>query len=86
MLAVLVAIWGMNIVLLLGVKLDAEILRAKELQKGIEASDMIQAAPRADNAVRFRRRIDAWLERLAEEVLRDACQDEKSRNEIDSDF
>lgn len=89
-LAVLVAIWGMNIVLLLGVKLDAEILRAKELQKGIEASDMIQAAPRADNAVRFRRKIDAWLERLAEDVLRDAEReaerDEKNQNEIDSDF
>ena len=81
-LAVLVAIWGMNIVLLLGVKLDAEILRAKELQNGIEASNMIQAAPRADNAVRFRHKIDAWLERLAEDVLWEAEQEAERESEL----
>lgn len=82
-LAVLVAIWVMNIVLLLGVKLDAEILRAKELQMGLEAKKMIQAAPRADKAVQFQRKIGAFLERLAEDVLGDA-EPEKKQTVISS--
>ncbi|PMC63606.1 YihY/virulence factor BrkB family protein [Corynebacterium tuscaniense] len=78
-LAVLVAIWVMNIVLLLGVKLDAEILRAKELQMGLEAKTMIQAAPRADKAVQFQRKIGVVLERLAEDVLEDVEPEKKQK-------
>lgn len=78
-LAVLVAIWVMNIVLLLGVKLDAEILRAKELQMGLEAKTMIQAAPRADKAVQFQRKIGVVLERLAEDVLEDVVPEKKQK-------
>lgn len=71
-LAVLVLVWVMNIVLLLGVKLDAEILRAKELQMGWNAEDMVQAAPRAQDAVLFRYKIVGFLHRLAREVAEDA--------------
>lgn len=71
-LAVLVLVWVMNIVLLLGVKLDAEILRAKELQMGWSAEDMVQAAPRAQDAVLFRYKIVGFLHRLAREVAEDA--------------
>lgn len=72
-LAVLVVIWAMNITLLLGVKLDAEILRAKQLQMGIDAEEMVQAAPRAQDAVLFRRRIVNWLHRLADDVKDEAA-------------
>lgn len=71
-LAVLVLVWVMNIVLLLGVKLDAEILRAKELQMGWSAEDMVQAAPRAQDAVLFRYKIVGFLRRLAREVAEEA--------------
>ena len=85
-LAVLVAIWVMNIVLLLGVKLDAEILRAKELQMGLEAKTMIQAAPRADKAVLFQRKIRAFLERLADDVQADDRADAEPEKPADGGF
>lgn len=71
-LAVLVAVWGMNIILLLGVKLDAEILRAKELQAGYDSEISIQAPPRAQDAVLFQRKVRVWLYRLAEDVKEEA--------------
>ena len=85
-LAVLVAIWVMNIVLLLGVKLDAEILRAKELQMGLEAKTMIQAGPRADKAVLFQRKIRAFLERLADDVQADDRADAEPEKPADGGF
>ena len=72
-LAVLIAVWGMNIVLLLGVKIDAEILRAKELQAGYDSADMIQAAPRAEDGVLFQRKVRLWLYRMAEDVKEEAA-------------
>jgi len=72
-LAVLIAVWGMNIVLLLGVKIDAEILRAKELQAGYDSVDMIQAAPRAEDGVLFQRKVRLWLYRMAEDVKEEAA-------------
>lgn len=72
-LAVLIAVWGMNIVLLLGVKIDAEILRAKELQAGYDSEDMIQAAPRAEDGVLFQRKVRLWLYRMAEDVKEEAA-------------
>ena len=71
-LAMLVMVWAMNIVLLLGVKLDAEILRAKELQVGWNAEEMVQAAPRSQDAVLFRYKIVGFLHRLARDVYEDA--------------
>ena len=72
-LAVLIAVWGMNIVLLLGVKIDAEILRAKELQAGYDSADMIQASPRAEDGVLFQLNVRLWLYRLAEDVKEEAA-------------
>ena len=72
-LTVLVAVWAMNIVLLLGVKLDAEILRAKELQAGYDSEILIQAPPRSQDAVLFQRKVRLWLHRLAEDVKEEAA-------------
>ncbi|MDY5785525.1 YihY/virulence factor BrkB family protein [Corynebacterium sp.] len=67
-LTVLVLVWLMNMVLLLGVKVDAEVLRAKELQLGYDSERMIQAPPKSMEAVRFRIRIRHWVARTAERV------------------
>lgn len=72
-LAVLIAVWVMNIILLLGVKLDAEILRAKELQAGYDSEALIQAPPRSQEAVLFQRKVRLWLHRLAEDVKEEAA-------------
>ncbi len=72
-LAVLIAVWVMNIILLLGVKLDAEILRAKELQAGYDSEVLIQAPPRSQDAVLFQRKVRLWLHRLAEDVKEEAA-------------
>lgn len=49
-MAVLLAVWIMNIILIIGIKIDAEILRAKELQVGLESERHIQVPPRDDTA------------------------------------
>ncbi|MEX3516881.1 YihY/virulence factor BrkB family protein [Corynebacterium camporealensis] len=49
-MAVLLAVWIMNIILIIGIKIDAEILRAKELQVGLESERHIQVPPRDDSA------------------------------------
>ncbi|MGD7002289.1 YihY/virulence factor BrkB family protein [Corynebacterium halotolerans] len=46
-MALLVALWIFNIVLLLGVKIDAEVERARELQAGVPAEQYIQLPPRS---------------------------------------
>lgn len=68
-LAVLVVVWAMNIVLLLGLKIDAEVLRAKELQLGLESAHTIQARPRAMDAVKFRLQLQRWAERSAAKIF-----------------
>jgi membrane protein len=45
-MALLFALWIFNIVLLLGAEVDAEVERARQLQSGIEAEEMIQLPPR----------------------------------------
>ncbi|AGF71251.1 YihY/virulence factor BrkB family protein [Corynebacterium halotolerans] len=45
-MALLFTLWVFNIVLLLGVKLDAEVERARQLQAGIPAEENIQLPPR----------------------------------------
>lgn len=67
-LTVLVLVWFMNVVLLVGVKIDAEVLRAKELQLGYNAEHDIQAPPKSTAAVTFRIRVQSWLDRAAGEV------------------
>ncbi|MHA2788506.1 YihY/virulence factor BrkB family protein [Corynebacterium sp. S7] len=50
LVAGLIALWVMNIALIVGVKIDAEILRAKELQVGYDSEKTIQAPPRSSTA------------------------------------
>lgn len=45
-MALLFALWIFNIVLLLGAEVDAEVERARQLQAGIQAEEMIQLPPR----------------------------------------
>ena len=68
-LAVVVVLWVMNIVLLLGVKIDAEILRVKELQLGYPSREMIQAEPKAHEAVLFQRKVRRYIYKLTDRVV-----------------
>lgn len=68
-LAVLVLVWAMNAVLLEGVKIDAEVLRAKELQAGIDSRRCIQAPPRSSNGAAWRLQTRRWTDRAAQEIL-----------------
>ncbi|MFB9073351.1 YihY/virulence factor BrkB family protein [Citricoccus parietis] len=45
-MALLFVLWIFNIVLLLGAEVDAEVERARQLQAGIRAEEMIQLPPR----------------------------------------
>ena len=40
-----------NTLLLMGLKLDAEITRAREMQAGLDSSEIIQAPPTSDESV-----------------------------------
>ena len=70
-LAVLALIWLMNIVLLEGVKIDAEVLRSKELQAGMDASRNIQAPPRSNRGAAWRLQTRRWTDRAAAEILQE---------------
>ncbi|MCQ4607212.1 YihY/virulence factor BrkB family protein [Corynebacterium pseudogenitalium] len=63
--AVLVLVWVMNVVLLEGVKIDAEVLRVKQLQVGYDAKTIIQVPPRSTKAVDFRLKVQRWIDRSA---------------------
>lgn len=52
----LVGTWLGNLCLLIGVKIDAEVLRVKEIQAGYGSEEFIHAAPKSDAAVRARLR------------------------------
>ena len=71
-LAVLALIWLMNIVLLEGVKIDAEVLRSKELQAGMDASRNIQAPPRSNRGAAWRLKTRRWTDRAAAEILQES--------------
>ena len=68
-LAVLVLVWAMNVVLLMGVKIDAEVLRAKELQAGFDSRRCIQAPPRSNSGAAWRLQMRRWTDRAGEEIL-----------------
>lgn len=67
-LAVIGVVWVMNIVLLLGVKIDAEILRVKELQVGYDSAETIQAEPKAHDAVLFQHKVRRLIAKLTGRV------------------
>lgn len=49
-IAALFAVWIVNTLLVLGVKIDAEMIRARELSFGLESERVIQIPPRATKA------------------------------------
>lgn len=63
--AVLVLVWVMNVVLLEGVKIDAEVLRVKQLQAGYDAETIIQVPPRSTKAVDFWLKVQQGIDRSA---------------------
>lgn len=69
-IAVLGLVWVMNIVLLEGVKIDAEVLRAKELQLGWDSAHVIQSPPRSNAGALWRAKTVAWADKTAEEITR----------------
>lgn len=71
-LAVFVAIWLMNTVLIIGIKIDAEVLRAKELQLGMHSQRFIQAPPRSDSSSTAQARAQKRLEHRAIEIYENA--------------
>lgn len=73
-LALFMAIWLMNTVLIVGIKIDAEVLRAKELQLGMHSERFIQASPRSDASSRAQARAQARLEHKAREISEHAQQ------------
>ncbi|MDK6839889.1 hypothetical protein QP263_14910, partial [Enterococcus faecalis] len=70
LIAVIIACWVMNIILVVGVKLDAEVLRAKELQVGYNSERHIQAPSRATVAARKYVHNQSTLEQQARELKR----------------
>ncbi|MGO2611829.1 YihY/virulence factor BrkB family protein [Corynebacterium flavescens] len=67
-LAVLVAVWITNTALIVGLKIDAEVLRAKELQRGLESQRHIQAPPRSDEAALAQAQTQQRLEDKGEQI------------------
>lgn len=50
-LALMFALWGANMMLVLGMKVDAEVERARQLKEGLESEREIQLPPRATRQV-----------------------------------
>ena len=73
-MAVFMAVWLSNTMLILGIKLDAEILRAKELQLGLHAARHIQAPPRSDAAAKAQARAQRDLEERSERIYEKAVR------------
>ena len=80
-LAVFVAIWLMNTVLIIGIKIDAEVLRAKELQLGMHSQRFIQAPPRSDSSSTAQARAQKRLEYRAIEIYENAEHKEHKEHE-----
>ncbi len=71
-MAVLLAVWIMNIILIIGIKIDAEILRAKELQVGLESERHIQVPPRDDTAAEAQVQKQLDLESDSRDISRES--------------
>lgn len=80
-MAVFVATWLMNTVLIVGIKIDAEVLRAKELQLGLHSERFIQAPPRSDSSSQAQARAQENLEQRAREISDNARQEQNEAAE-----
>ena len=69
-MTLIIAVWAVNIGLVVGVKLDAEVLRAKELQRGMPSERYIQAPPRSDVAAQAQARAQQTIEEHSSSVAR----------------
>lgn len=67
-------LWIMNVVILFGAELDAEVERGRELQSGVRAEDQIQIPPRADQKIRKSQRKRDSLVQEGAEIRRTAGQ------------
>lgn len=76
-IAVIFACWIMNILLLIGIKLDAEVLRAKELQMGYDSERFIQAPPRSSTAAQKYAEVQTKLEESARVIKHRAGHGQK---------
>jgi len=65
-------LWIMNLVILFGAELDAELERSRELQSGMRAEHHIQVPPRADRKIRKTEEKRATLVREGAEIRRSA--------------
>ena len=80
-MAVFMAVWLSNTMLILGIKIDAEVLRAKELQLGLHAARHIQAPPRSDAAAKSQARAQHDLEERSECIYKQAVR--RAENDAD---
>ena len=67
-MALLLTLWVFNIVLLLGLEVDVEVERARELQADMPAEDNIQLPPRAVEKAKKQKKSEESLEREAREL------------------
>ena len=61
-IALVFALWAVNVALLLGAEVDAEVERARQLQSGIEAEGTIQLEPRGTDTTGKHDRTRSLLE------------------------
>ncbi|WP_304349000.1 YihY/virulence factor BrkB family protein [Corynebacterium frankenforstense] len=59
--AFLIALWIYNIVLMVGLSLDAEVARARELEAGLDSEAVIRVPPRGESAARRQRDVGKRL-------------------------
>lgn len=76
-MAVFMTVWLSNTMLILGIKIDAEVLRAKELQLGLHAERYIQAPPRSEFAAQQQVRAKKKLEERSGRIFADAARGEE---------
>lgn len=67
LIAGFIGLVAINTVLLLGLKLDAEVTRFRELQAGLDSAALISVPPNSDAALEGQKRLDENLEHSAEE-------------------
>lgn len=66
-IALMTALWGINVVVVFGFKLDAEVERMRQLRAGLPAERYIQLPPRATAAAEGKQKIHQNLEKQAAE-------------------
>ncbi|MGD7003460.1 YihY/virulence factor BrkB family protein [Corynebacterium halotolerans] len=81
-MALLFALWVFNMMLLVGLEVDAEVERARELQGGFEAEDNIQLPPRDTKKVEKQKDTQDQLEEEGREIRENA--DDSDDTDADS--